>query len=75
MGNSAHDCESQIKKKLSAWNVDRHSRGECEIDAMNQEVGGIFRVCSGASLDDAVCCTETLAKPKNHVISVTRLVH
>lgn len=42
---------------------------------MNQEVGGLFRVCSGASQDDAVCGTETLAKHKNQLISVTRLVH
>lgn len=41
---------------------------------MNQEVGGIFRVCSGASRDDAVCCTEITAKHKIHAISVIRLV-
>lgn len=78
MGNSAQDCESPIKKtetfSVECWN--RHSRRGCELDAMNQDGGGIFRVCSGASPDDAVCCTETLAKEKKkHVISVTHLVH
>lgn len=74
MGNSANDCESPIKKDKNL-NADRHSREGCEIDAMNQEVGGLFRVCSGASLDDAVCDTETLAKHKNQVTLVTCLVH